>query len=391
MSAATPIPPDREGRSTLLHRFFVVSAMLGEIPPLKLLPSWLALVAIACWPWGRLRVAAAFVAAFWLAADWVMLALLPRCGRSWGPVTPPLLGLTLLRTLLSWGMAWLRGDDVGLALLVVGEAAVAAAAFYATWIEPFALTITRQRLALWDSGKVRPLRLLHISDVHYEGDSPREAKLLDAVRRLAPDLIVLTGDYLNLSSIHDAAAREGARRLLAALDAPLGVFAITGSPPVDIPAVIPSLFADLDRITWLEDRARPLEWEGRRFWLVGVRCTTNCRRDGAMMRRLVAQVPEGEPVILLHHSPDLMPEAAEAGVRLYLAGHTHGGQIRLPLFGALATSSRFGKRYEMGLYRQGRTVLYVSRGLGVEGVGAPRARFLAPPEIILWALTGGEG
>jgi predicted MPP superfamily phosphohydrolase len=73
---------------------------------------------------------------------------------------------------------------------------------------------------------------------------------------------------------------------------------------------------------------------------------------------------------------------------LYLCGHTHGGQIRLPLFGALITSSDFWKRYEMGRYEEGHTTLYVSRGLGMEGMGAPRARFLAPPEIVLWTLKG---
>lgn len=94
--------------------------------------------------------------------------------------------------------------------------------------------------------------------------------------------------------------------------------------------------------------------------------------------------------LLLYHSPDLMPEAARAGVDLFLAGHTHGGQIRLPLIGALVTSSIYWKRYEMGLYTEGHTRLYVSRGIGMEGLGAPRARFLCPPEIELFELRGTE-
>ena len=393
MTRPATLPPDREEGSTLVHRLLVASAALGEIPPLKLLPSWLALIAIACWPWARLRPASATIAALFLLADWAMLTGLPRSGRSWGPVTPPLLGLTLLRTVLGWGMAWVgrwRGLDIALAFWIVANVALSLVAFYATWIEPFRLTRTQRSLALWDAPPARPLRLLHISDIHYEGDSPREAKLMAAVRELAPDLIVLTGDYLNLSSVYEEEAQAGVKRLLAQLDAPLGLYAITGSPPVDVPTIVPRIFADLERITWLDDGAVRLEWEGRPFWLVGVRCTTNCERDAATMHRLLAQVPPGEPVILLHHSPDLMPQAAEAGVRLYLAGHTHGGQIRLPLYGALVTSSFYGKRYEMGEYREGRTVLYVSRGLGVEGLGAPRARFLAPPEIILWRLGGAQ-
>jgi hypothetical protein len=85
-----------------------------------------------------------------------------------------------------------------------------------------------------------------------------------------------------------------------------------------------------------------------------------------------------------------MPEAARHGIDLYLCGHTHGGQVRLPGFGAILTSSQLGKRYEMGLYREGQTSMYVSRGVGLEGLSAPRVRFLAPPEITLITLQGAK-
>ena len=88
--------------------------------------------------------------------------------------------------------------------------------------------------------------------------------------------------------------------------------------------------------------------------------------------------------------PDLLPEASALGVDLVLSGHTHGGQWRLPGFGALLTNSRYGKRYEAGHYRQGDTHLIVSRGLGMEGFGMPRARFFCPPEVVLMTLTAGS-
>jgi predicted MPP superfamily phosphohydrolase len=93
---------------------------------------------------------------------------------------------------------------------------------------------------------------------------------------------------------------------------------------------------------------------------------------------------------LLYHTPDLIETASELGVDLYLAGHTHGGQVRLPWLGAIFTASRYGKRYEMGSYRVGRTQLYVSRGIGMEGLGTPRVRFLCPPEIVELELGGGD-
>jgi predicted MPP superfamily phosphohydrolase len=85
-----------------------------------------------------------------------------------------------------------------------------------------------------------------------------------------------------------------------------------------------------------------------------------------------------------------MPQAIEHGIDLYLCGHTHGGQVRLPVIGAVLTSSRLGRRYVMGHYHEGRTHLYVSRGVGFEGLGAPRVRLFCPPEITLITLGGAE-
>jgi predicted MPP superfamily phosphohydrolase len=76
----------------------------------------------------------------------------------------------------------------------------------------------------------------------------------------------------------------------------------------------------------------------------------------------------------------MIQEVAERSVDLYCAGHTHGGQIAVPSYGALVTLSRFGKRYEAGLYREKSTTLYVNRGIGMEG-GVPRVRFWSRPEL----------
>jgi hypothetical protein len=155
---------------------------------------------------------------------------------------------------------------------------------------------------------------------------------------------------------------------------------------VDLRDVVPNIFDGLD-ITWLLDQVADVEINKYRITLVGLRCTRERSHDVPRLRRLMSQVPDDAFTLLLYHSPDLMPEAVDLGVDLYLCGHTHGGQIRLPFIGALVTSSAFWKRYEMGRYEEAKTTLYVSRGLGMEGMGAPRARFLSPPEIILWTLS----
>lgn len=76
-----------------------------------------------------------------------------------------------------------------------------------------------------------------------------------------------------------------------------------------------------------------------------------------------------------------MQEASEAGYHLYLAGHTHGGQIRILGYGAIITQSKFGKRYEAGLYSMKGTKMYVNRGIGLEGGWAPRIRLFCRPEV----------
>jgi len=70
-----------------------------------------------------------------------------------------------------------------------------------------------------------------------------------------------------------------------------------------------------------------------------------------------------------------------------LSGHTHGGQVRIPIWGAFFTGSLYGRKLQSGMYRIHDTLLYISRGIGLEGMGAPRVRFLCSPEIIEWKIN----
>jgi len=375
-------------RSRPLHIALVLTDLLARVPPLLISPALVGMAAIAAWPWQRppLQAAAGALTLLAIVADGVSLALLPRLGRSFGPITPPLLALALARTGLTFITGAARPAWPTLATAALLHLALAAAHVYATWVEPFHVTVTNVELT---SPKLKaPLRVLQVSDIHFERWNPRDRQLLEVARGLEPDLILLTGDYLSLSCTEDPVAHQGVRELLAGLASLAPTYGITGSPPVDLPGVVPSIFAGLP-ITWLIDRVTDLHIKGQHLRLVGVRCTRERLRDGPRLHRLLPQNRDGVFTILLYHSPDLMPEAVKAGIDLHLAGHTHGGQLRLPLFGALVTSSDFWKRYEGGLYREGRSTLYVSRGLGMEGMGAPRARFLAPPELVLLTLHPG--
>jgi predicted MPP superfamily phosphohydrolase len=125
----------------------------------------------------------------------------------------------------------------------------------------------------------------------------------------------------------------------------------------------------------LDRRAVEVDVRGVPVWLAGVAV-----QKERHIPRTLAMVPPGALTIFAYHYPDQVAAAVRRGVDLYLAGHTHGGQVALPFYGALTTSSKLGKTYEAGLYRAGRTWLYVNRGLGMDG-GLPRVRFCARPEV----------
>jgi predicted MPP superfamily phosphohydrolase len=389
----------------LLHYFFVVGDKIARLPAPVLALSLTALSAGAARLWMAATHSLALgygvgvgLAAF-MISDWIMLAWLPRAGRSFGPVGLTLLALAIARWALFAATAWIPATPElpysTAALAVIGNLALTGNVLDSLWAEPFRLDVTRIEIESPRLAGHPPIRVLHLSDLHVERITARERRLLELVEELRPDLIVFTGDFLNLSFLDDARAQSDCRELLSRLRAPLGVYAINGSPSVDRPQVVCKVLDGLD-IRHLDNRVEPLKLlpeDEPTLVLVGVTCTNDAMRDGESLRQVMASVPNNPCTpftLLLYHSPDLMPEAARAGVDLFLAGHTHGGQIRLPLIGAVVTSSIYWKRYEMGLYTQGHTWLYVSRGIGMEGLGAPRARFLCPPEIELFELRGTE-
>jgi predicted MPP superfamily phosphohydrolase len=342
------------------------------------------------WGWGVALGLLAFV-----LADLALLALLPRLGLSFGAVQPPFLALTLLRVFITLVASALVAQSPLAALVVLGlvHLLLWVSLAYGTTIEPFRLHVTDVQIS---SPKLSSpgcsLRIVQLSDLHVERLTRRDRALPSLVARLAPDLIVLTGDFLSTSYNDDPHSIEDLRVLLAQLHAPAGIYAIWGTAEVDLPELLRPVLQELG-IVVLEDEAVAVSRSEAladecSLWLVGLSCSRDLAADGARLKKLLTDVPPDAFRLLLYHTPDLMPHAATVGIDLYLAGHTHGGQWRVPGFGAILTSSRHWKRYEAGSYREGNTDLYVSRGLGMEGFGAPRARFFCPPEVVLVALIG---
>ena len=143
------------------------------------------------------------------------------------------------------------------------------------------------------------------------------------------------------------------------------------------------LFNGLSNIRVLNNEILPLRLPGGTIYLIGVTMGKSSGPDEQVFRTLVADLPPNAYSVFLYHTSELIGTAESKGVNLYLSGHTHGGQIRLPLFGGIYADSEYSKKYQMGEYTVGSTTLYVSRGLGMAGGLLPRARLLCPPELVL--------
>lgn len=326
------------------------------------------------------------------ALDAAMLVALPRLGLSYGTIDFPLAGLNSVRLavlascLLIFSFFKSRqklAHEVtvtGIAIQII----LLALAVDGLYIEPFRLTVTQVRQEAPAFLPGHPLRIVQLSDLHMERITIRERAMIEKVNELQPDIIVLTGDYINQEYLYDPVTLEEARTVLTQLSAPYGVYAVSGT--TDLPGIMTGLFNGLDNIHVLDNEVAPVMLPGGTLYLVGVTNHRTLETDQQALTDLLAESPADGYFVLLYRTPDLIETAGANHVSLYFAGHTHGGQIRLPFYGAIVTLSIFHKQFEMGKYQVGPTTLYVSRGLGMEGLGLPRIRFLCPPEIVVMDL-----
>jgi len=360
------------------NQFDVVLQMMDTIEALPIPVFAAILFALAILPtlgqWGMTLLLWAF-----MLGDWALIAALPRFGKSYGPAKPPGVALAICRAALGW-----LPPSLFFPVHLLGTLFV----IYGFWIEPHRITVTHQTLRSLKLNPGQPVRILHLGDLHLERISGRERQLNNLIRSLDADLILFSGDFLNLSYIHDSEAQKQVREIAREWAAPLGVYAVSGSPAVDQETVVPSPLLDDLPLHWLGDQKITLHHNGQTLDIVGLVCTHKPFVDGPKLTNVLNGAKPDRFTLLLYHTPDLILEAAEAGVDLQLSGHTHGGQVRLPFFGALITASLYGKRFEVGRKQVEGTTLYVTRGIGMEGKGAPRVRFLCPPEIILWEISG---
>jgi uncharacterized protein len=264
----------------------------------------------------------------------------------------------------------------------------ASTAVYAGAVEPQELVVTRYAPALRDWPAKRRLTITAIADLHAGGPDmrlPHIRHVVDSANALHSDLIVLLGDYVARYEFPtQSLPAELWSAELARLAAPLGVWAILGNHDWwHHLAMIRGALADA-HIPVLENDAVPLGVAGQKFWLAGIgdqlaHPLGHHRYRGADdLPGTLAQIRSDDPVVLLVHEPDIFP-LVPSRVALTLAGHTHGGQIRLPLVWPLFVPSKFGARYAYGHVVENERHMIVSGGLGTSIIPA---RLGVPPEIV---------
>lgn len=236
----------------------------------------------------------------------------------------------------------------------------------------------------------RELKFLIVSDIHFRRSDFRDGsaeRLLEKINSAGADFILLLGDYLYLPRNPSGSVRgkyafsnidiPGITGFFRRMKAKRGIFAICGNHEerYGVPGFIESM-KHAGNVRFLDGNLVSVRVNGKRFILGGLTPETSTYRR---MRMFGRRASGADPVILLCHNPEPFPEMPES-VELMLSGHLHGGQINLPFFRNISFAPPYCQPYQRGLFRNGRSRLIVTSGVGAGNVNL---RVGAPPEMLL--------
>jgi len=255
---------------------------------------------------------------------------------------------------------------------------------WAFWLEPRRLVVHEETLDVphWPA-ELGGFRMALLSDLHvgspYWGIRELE-RLVERVNEQKPELVLLAGDYMiNGMPFGEWVAPEAIGAALARLDAPLGVVAVLGNHDWWSGGHRVRKAFEQAGIIVLENQSHGVQRDGQRFFVVGLadQLTRRVQLDKALLG-----VAGGAPFLVLSHEPDIFTRIPERA-SLTLAGHTHGGQVQLPLLGRPVIPSRYGERFAAGhIVEEGRH-LFVTTGVGTSTLAV---RFGVAPEVAILTL-----
>jgi predicted MPP superfamily phosphohydrolase len=245
--------------------------------------------------------------------------------------------------------------------------------FYGSFIEPRMIIVRSEYLRLSEQ-PTQTLNAVLLSDLHVGPFKKQEwaQKVVEQIQANKPDIIFLLGDFVVTSPSETKYLQP-----LKQLSAPYGVYAVTGNHEyeTDSESNVKSALEEFG-IEVIENEVLNIEINGYVLKLAGV---SDIWFDGDLQKTMQDITPE-QSVILLAHNPDVVLSEITHRADAVLAGHTHGGQIRLPLVGPIsAIPTKLGRAYDEGWFTYEKLKLFITSGVGESGA---RARLFNPPEII---------
>jgi len=251
---------------------------------------------------------------------------------------------------------------------------------YAAWLEPRWVELNRIEVGI--EGLPAPFEgftIAHLTDMHRHEPIglPYIRKCLDLAASAGPDVVAITGDFVSQTADY----MPGLAAEIRTLAGRFATYAVLGNH---------DYWAGADKIRdslrevgvrVLVNEAIVIERGSASLSLVGLDDLWEGKPD---LNRALARVPSESTKVVIEHNPDLIVDLADPGIELALCGHTHGGQVALPFVGPLIVPSKFGAKYAKGLFRIGKTQMYVNKGIGAI---RPTVRFLTRPEVALVRLS----
>ncbi len=259
--------------------------------------------------------------------------------------------------LRSW---WRRKRKVTLGLIVSAICLL----FYANQIEPYRIEVTRYQLS---APLQSPIKIAHLSDLHSGGIGKREEKMLAILEAEQPDLIIVSGDLISTDADY-----AGCRDVLKRLHASLGVFIAPGNHESWFPPPEGRAYFEGIGVNLLVNQSRQIRDE---VWLLGLDDMMTRQPD---FEKANQGVPDAAYKIAFFHSPAFFNNVA-GKCNLVLAGHSHGGQVRVPFINPFWLPEGCGDYIE-GWYERDGSRMYVSRGIGNSIL---QLRFNCRPEIAI--------
>ncbi|MCD8024013.1 MAG: metallophosphoesterase, partial [Candidatus Gastranaerophilales bacterium] len=238
---------------------------------------------------------------------------------------------------------------------------------WACFVEPNLITVKKMTL---QSDDIKGIRIVFISDFHFSKLTfSRFDRIIKMVNKQKPDIIISGGDYLFAHDVSLSMSLDKMAEGFSKMRSKYGIYSVLGNHDYYKNGEEVKNALKNKGIRILENSNYFVKINDKTLYIAGISDMQTTKWN--LNKALLNTKP---PVILVSHSPDITPAAKER-VNLILAGHTHGGQVRLPLYGALFVPSKYGKRYEAGFIDN---ILYVSKGLGTSIIPI---RFNCLPEI----------